>query len=259
MVKYIKTPFANTGDKAAIPNAIQPSGDVSFEQGYSVNYSQNPLIAPTAKQIERVKMNELFFEITEAIQQYQQHSHPDFITTTDNGGIPYPYSKYDTVRYFDGVNTKVYQSKIDSNVDLPTVTASWGVHALGTPLLASNNFSDLGALFLALTNLGFASSMSGGQTTFTVPNAPDPSKPWIIKMGSISNAGSPTGLNSHVTFALAFPNNPPFILVTPYISTLGVGNLSGALNTNTPPTTTGFDWYNATTGGLSNNWLAISQ
>lgn len=123
--KFFRFPFAVTGDKAAIPDDTQLSGDVSFEQGYGPDYARDPAIDPLAKNIERDKMNQLFFDVTTALREYQIMGTPDFITSVQNGGTAFPYSKLARVRYDDGTGFKIYESKIDTNTDLPTVSASW--------------------------------------------------------------------------------------------------------------------------------------
>lgn len=125
--KYFLYPFADAGDVAPVPNAVQPDGSVSYAQGFSADYEADPALDPDAKDIPRTATNQILLDITTAIQQYQQHGTPPFITTSDNGGSPYAYSKNDRVRYDDGGGFKVYQSLINSNTDLPTVSTSWAV------------------------------------------------------------------------------------------------------------------------------------
>lgn len=123
--KFFRFPFAVTGDKAAIPDDTQLSGDVSFEQGYGPDYARDPATDPFAKNIERDRMNQLFFDVTTALREYQIMGTPDFITSAQNGGTAFQYSKWARVRYNDGTGFKIYESKIDTNTDLPTVSASW--------------------------------------------------------------------------------------------------------------------------------------
>lgn len=141
--KYFLYPFAQSGDVAAVPNAAQPDGSVSYAQGFSADYEADPALDPDAKDIPRTATNQILLDITTAIQQYQQHGTPPFITTSDNGGTPYAYSKNDRVRYDDGGGFKVYQSLVNSNTDLPTVTTSWAVvdpSAARKVLTANTNF-----------------------------------------------------------------------------------------------------------------------
>ncbi|MCD1124798.1 phage tail protein [Jinshanibacter sp. LJY008] len=121
-MRYIKTPFANSGDKIAVPVQQQSSGLVSMEAGYTYDYERDKDTDPDAKPIERQKMNYLLNLVMECIQQYQQNGVPDYIQPEDNGGVAFSYSVYARVRYTDG---EIYQSMKDNNTDLPTVKPSW--------------------------------------------------------------------------------------------------------------------------------------
>lgn len=120
---FVKVPFALSGGKLAIPEAVQPGGEVSFTEGYGPRYSQDP--TTTGLRLDREQSNELFYILSTGINQYQTESFPRFITTADNGGVPYSYSKYATVLYDDGGGLAPYQSLVNTNTTLPTVTANW--------------------------------------------------------------------------------------------------------------------------------------
>jgi hypothetical protein len=118
---YFIYPFASSGDLTAVPNTVQPDGSVSYPQGYGPYYAQDPATNPTTyKDIERNKMNQLFFDLTTAVQQYQQHGIPDFITSAMNGGTAYSYSIGDRVTY-GGI---IYVSISNANTDTPP-SANW--------------------------------------------------------------------------------------------------------------------------------------
>lgn len=117
---YIIEPFAAGGDVTPIPVDAQPDGSISYTQGYSANYELNPLIYDSGLDITRRPMNYLFNIITQNLQQYQQFGTPDFITSADNGGSPFPYAKNSRVWYLGNV----YISLIDSNTDTPP-SANW--------------------------------------------------------------------------------------------------------------------------------------
>lgn len=124
---FIQQPFAFAGDVAPIPFPVDLAGNVSFNQGYGVDYQRDLSSDPLAKAIERDKQNYLFNVITQAIQQYQVFGTPEFITSADNGGAPYSYAANARVRYrtTPGDPWGVYISLVDSNVQLPTVTTHW--------------------------------------------------------------------------------------------------------------------------------------
>ncbi len=122
---YFNTIFAIDGDKAAVPNGLDPGGLVSYDQGYPAGY-EIPPGDPGSLPVERNKMNQLFFDLTSAMQYFQQGKAAAFITSAMNLGTPFSYSKADRV-LLGGV---VYTSLIDLNTDTPP-TANW---TTGTPV-----------------------------------------------------------------------------------------------------------------------------
>lgn len=125
MPKYYIRPFAQIGDKTAIPNDTQVSGSVSYEQGFGSDYIK-PKIDPTSKMVPRNQFNDLMHDVTDNIQQYQQHGVPNFITTADNGGVAFPYSKWARVRYETSPGVfNIYESLVDANSTLPTDLTKW--------------------------------------------------------------------------------------------------------------------------------------
>ena len=123
MLKFFRVPFAFSGDKTAIPDDADPNGNVSFEQGYGYDY-QRQKTDPAAKNIERDKMNALFFDLTAAVAEIQKQGIPDFITSGLNGGSPYGYTKNAIVRYSDG---QLYFSLENGNTAPPTDATKWRV------------------------------------------------------------------------------------------------------------------------------------
>ncbi|ELO4355349.1 hypothetical protein QUQ88_001316 [Escherichia coli] len=121
MERFIKTPFAFLGDRSEIPDPIQTSGDVSMMTGYGYDYERDQLSDTNAKNIERQKMNWLFYIITRAISEYQSSGVPEFITTVMNGGNPYPYQKSALVRF----NSGIYYSLVDNNTATPEDNTKW--------------------------------------------------------------------------------------------------------------------------------------
>jgi len=121
MPKYFRFPFARSGDKTAVPDAVVPAGDVSYDQGYGPYY-QLPKTNPLAKDIERDKMNQVLNDITDAVRYVQELGVSAWIANADNGGVAFPYAKGARVMYTDG---KIYVSQKAANTSLPTVTADW--------------------------------------------------------------------------------------------------------------------------------------
>jgi len=128
MAKFFLFPFAEDGDKTAIPDDTQPSGSVSYETGFGIDYQKDLATDPTAKPIPRNQFNQLMFDVTNALRQYQTLGVPDFITNADNGGVDFPYDIYARVRYDDGVNGfQLYESLETANVALPSDLTKWRI------------------------------------------------------------------------------------------------------------------------------------
>lgn len=126
MLKYFRLPFATTGDKTAVPDAVDSNGNVSYSQGYGFDY-QRQKTDPAAKNIERDKMNQIFFDMTTAIAELQSQGVPDFITTALNGGTAYSYGQYAVVKY----SGDLYISLVAANTALPSDATKWAL--LPTP------------------------------------------------------------------------------------------------------------------------------
>lgn len=131
-VKFFIDPFAISGDRTPIPDAAQGDGSVSYTSGYGPDYELNRVTNPSALTIERQKMNDLFYEMTSNIQQYQINGTPEFITTADNGGTAFTYQKDARVFYDDGSGRATYISLVANNTALPSVTANWLKSSPGT-------------------------------------------------------------------------------------------------------------------------------
>ncbi|QKN82053.1 hypothetical protein [Scandinavium goeteborgense] len=114
MTSLIRIPFADSGDKSAVPET-DATGGVNMTQGYGQAYSLDPATDPSAKRIEREMMNGLFNLVTSAIGEIQVSGVTPFITSDDNGGTPYSYMK-GAVTFLNGV---IYQSLADSNTTTP--------------------------------------------------------------------------------------------------------------------------------------------
>lgn len=132
MAKFFKYPFGTSGTRTSVSDTTDPNGYVSYQEGYGGDYSRPYGTDPLAKPIERTKLNDVLFEITNAIKQYQTNGVPDFITTADNGGAPYSYGIYAIVKYDAGSGFHNYMSLKDSNTSLPTVTADWRINPFST-------------------------------------------------------------------------------------------------------------------------------
>jgi microcystin-dependent protein len=186
MAKFFVYPFAVAGDKTAIPEPTQGSGSVSYNEGWGPDYGLDLDTDPNALPIPRDQTNQLYYDITDAIRQYQTHGTPDFITTADNLGSAFAYDLYAYVRYDDGSGFKIYENQVQGNTALPS-DPSWQVVS-GNPIPAGSVLPFAGsvlpsggylfcdgtavsrttyaALFAAI---GTAYGAGDGSTTFNLP------------------------------------------------------------------------------------------
>lgn len=125
MTKFYIAPFGEDGDLLAIPDDVQIDGSVSYESGFGIDYQKNLNSDPDAKAIPRRQFNQLMYDATKNIQQYQINGFPIFITTIQNEGAPYPYDIYSVVRYDGGSGYALYQSIVQGATTLPTNTTQW--------------------------------------------------------------------------------------------------------------------------------------
>lgn len=162
---YFKTPFATSGDTTTIPRPLQPSGNVSFEEGFTSDYSiPNSPPNPNMKKVPRDGINTLFLYLTEAMKQYQEFGMPEWITAADNDAVAFSYSKGARVRYYTGSVWERYESLVDSNTATPGTDASkW--RNLDLPEIPPYKYLDPPS--------GFVLSLSGSNLTIGVGSAAD--------------------------------------------------------------------------------------
>lgn len=125
MTKYFIKPFAEGGDKIAVPDDTQGNSTVSYEEGYTPEYEADQESDPNALDIEREKQNQLFFDITENLRSWQTFGVFEFITSVINGGNPFPYGKWAKMLWTDG---NIFESKIIDNETNPqTHPGNWNL------------------------------------------------------------------------------------------------------------------------------------
>lgn len=127
MTTFIKTPFADSGDRDEVP-ATDPAGGVNWSQGYPADYSKDPLTDPSAKRIGRGSFNTLLNTLSTAINEIQKGGIAPFISAADNGGSPFSYGS-GAIVIKDGV---AYYSLTSGNTQTPP-SANW------VPLLTAND------------------------------------------------------------------------------------------------------------------------
>jgi hypothetical protein len=162
---YFDVVFAEEGVLTPVPDAVQSSGAISYTQGWTPPYSY----APTQmgyRPVDEGSMNQLFNDITTALQQYQQNGIPPFITSAMNNGSPFSYAQYATVLY----NGVAYQSNVSGNTDTPPST-KWNVITLSAPNQFVGGTSTGSANTQVLASVspanGLSLSVNGQSLTFT--------------------------------------------------------------------------------------------
>ena len=210
---YFDTVFAASGDTAVVPDAAQPSGAVSYTQGFSAPYSLAPS-NPSALLVPRTSFNQIIKDITTAIQNWQQNAFPPFITTAMNNGSPYPYGQYVVVNR----GGTLYQSLIANNTDTPP-TSNWAVFtggaggstgfSTGDAKLTWKTSPDSGWILMVDGTIGSASSGA----TFADPTA---SALYQLWWNNISNTYCPVtggrGVSASADFLANKPMGMPIVL-----------------------------------------------
>lgn len=117
--KFFNIPFGTSGDRATIPDATQPSGAVSFAQGFGPDYERDPETDPLYKPVPRDETNELNYQITLALKQLQLWGTPEWFPQDDQGNqVAYPVSA--RVRYDTGTGgMRIWQSIAATNTAVP--------------------------------------------------------------------------------------------------------------------------------------------
>lgn len=181
---YIRKTFAESGDKVAVPFDDPSDGSVSYETGYGAQYSQDPTSVATARRIERTKYNQILNTLSAEIQRYQQNAYPEFITSVDNGGSPFSYSKGATVRYLGSL----YRSKINSNTNLPTDISSWYNVDFLRPVYS---FKTADYTITDTDNIGVLGIQSGAAVvTASLPNVANNANRFVTVLKTDSGTGS---------------------------------------------------------------------
>lgn len=116
--KFFGIPFATSGDRATIPEATQPSGDVSYQQGFGPDFERDPETDPLYKPVPRDETNELYYQLTNSMKFLQLYGTPEWYAEDDAGNpVSYPVSA--RVRYDAGAGMQLWQSIAASNTAVP--------------------------------------------------------------------------------------------------------------------------------------------
>lgn len=190
MARFIRFPWAITGDRAEVPFNTDPGGLVSYAQGFGPDYELDKT-DPNWEPVPRDETNGLYYDITDNIRQYQLNGAPEWHPATDNDGVAISYPLNAIVRH----NDLVYRSIVANNTVEPGADPTkWvvdGVAGAATTVVAGltryattaeaaarviNNAAvtplGLGALFDLLLNQPIFPEVAGsGLFTLTSPGA----------------------------------------------------------------------------------------
>lgn len=120
MAKRFVVPFAATGDKTAAPDATDPSGAISYSQGWGAQY-QLPNTDPSYRPVGRQEMNGVLNDVTAAIGDLQLNGFPEWVAV---GGLVPPYPINACVRW----SNTVWRSTVANNSAQPgTAASNWQV------------------------------------------------------------------------------------------------------------------------------------
>ena len=171
---YFGVPWAISGDltPGGIEIGVDPSGYVSYTQGFTSNYAIDLTGGAPAKAVQRVTFNSFGNDITTALQNLQQYGCPEWIDSTDNGGTPFPYD-LGAICHYSSTNVVgsflPYISLKTNNTDTPGTTSNWQL----------------------LINAKLATVSLSGSGTWTVPNGV-----YLINFTMVGGGGGSTGCGS---------------------------------------------------------------
>lgn len=231
---YFDVIFGSSGIKTPVPDTVQSDGSVSYTQGYGPDYQLAPGTSG-AKYPEINDINQLFNDVTTALQQYQQNGIPPFITSAMNNGSPFSYAQYATVLY-GGV---AYQSNTANNTDTPP-SSKWNVVSLSSSsqFTGSNITGTANAIVIGTTNPASGLSLSvANQTLVFTPTA--------TNTGSTTVAVTPDGISATLVKKVSgmslvnltggeFVNNVPAYISTSPANSCFVLQAGPALGTMAP-------------------------
>jgi microcystin-dependent protein len=142
--KYFLYPFATVGDvSTGIPNTGTDSIAVNYQYGWTTPY-QNP--SPGGYPVPRNQMNQLFLDITTAIQTLQTQGFPDYVASADHGPTQYPAGAW--VNY----NGVIYVAQVATG-SVPGVDATWQQQGVPAGMISDFGGFDVPAGYLPCDGL----------------------------------------------------------------------------------------------------------
>lgn len=103
-----------------IPQTAAIDGSISYYAGFTDPYEYNLLTNPAALPVTRPIFNQLLYDVTNNIQEYQNYGTPQWVSGAAYSGSP-GYPIYARVYY----SNVVYESQIDLNTNTPGADATW--------------------------------------------------------------------------------------------------------------------------------------
>lgn len=124
--KFFGIPFAVSGDKATIPEDTQPSGAISYQQGYGPDYERDPETDPLAKRVPRDETNELYYQTTNAIKFLQLYGVAEWYAVDDNGDpVAYPIAAIVRHAYLGGPNALWFSTALSNTAEPGSDPTKW--------------------------------------------------------------------------------------------------------------------------------------
>ena len=123
---FFRYAFGEDGDLTSVPDGSQAGGSVSYQDGWTADY-QLTYGTTNAKAVDRSQTNQMFNDVTLALQQYQTVGCPEWISAADNGGSSFEYPLYARVRYDAGSGVQEYENQVADNTATPGADSSWRV------------------------------------------------------------------------------------------------------------------------------------
>lgn len=115
-------PFATVGNVPSsvppIPNTGTNSDPVNYQNGWTVPY-EYPTSNSSYLPVPRTSFNQLFLDITTALQQFQWQGVPLWVSP--GAGGPTAYKLYSHVLY----SNTIWESQVDTNTSIPGADNNW--------------------------------------------------------------------------------------------------------------------------------------
>ena len=118
---YFPIAFASGGNTTPVPQTVQVDGSISYPEGYGPFYEDDILTNPDALPIGRTTYNQVLFDITTQLQLLSQYGAPQWITSDQNLGVPFPYPVAAVV-YYSGAR---YENLTPANTATPGTDDTW--------------------------------------------------------------------------------------------------------------------------------------